>query len=485
MKRLVAVVCGLFIPIAASAQVSKQELLDLVAAGTDPDLIVALVQRTCIDFELDAPTLLELTPKVPKAALEAAMECTGGKQRPMTLECRILTAVTEPPELADFPVAIKHLHRGRLTLLLPDTDVWIREHHGEVRGFKARFKAMGGHTDRHMKVATEAQRVSGVKDFYVDSDPGLSLDELAAMQQDQILQHCSARATLVVTSEPDGAWVYVDGREQGRTPIELELLAGEREISVEADTYIPYAASLQLREGEQRELDAVLARQASLAIASEPAGAVILLGGAFAGQTPAEVFVGDGEHELRLVHPGYLDHDETVRVAAGEKRDLDAALEPNGADACYRAAASGPIAKAVKELDAGMRGLDLALRLPLYMVVSDKTFRKQPSTHVIDGRRVLFEPQMGKRFVDRPEEMLGKDLGGMAFGETAIEIAVSPPGRVTVTGVEKKKDTVIVELLHENGDKNAVYLDFTKGLDAVAMDDVFEALCLVAERPAA
>lgn len=486
MKRLLAVVCGLLIPIAASAQVSKQDLLDLAAAGTDPDLMVALIERTCIDFELDAPTLVELTPTVPKAALDAAMACTGANRKPATLECRIHQAMTAQPELADFPVAIKFLRRGRLTMLIPDTDVWTDQHLGDARGFKAQFKAIRAHTNREMTVATEAQRLPGVKEYHADSDPMLSLEELAAMQQEQILSHCSERATVVVISEPDDAWVYVDGKHRGRTPIEIELVPGEREISVEADDYAPYAISLELVGGERREVEAVLTRQAGLKVVSEPPGAVILLGDDFAGQTPAEIVVAEeGEHQLRLIHAGHRPYEETVELITGERFSVNASLEPAAGDACYQAGTSGPVAKAVKQLDDSMRGLDLELRVPLYMVVSSITFRKQPATHVIDGRRLLFEPQMGKRFVDRPEKMLGKDLGGMAFGETAVEIAASPPGRITVTEVESKKNAVAVHFLHENGDKNAIYLDFTKGLDGIAMDDVFEALCLVAERPAA
>lgn len=60
------------------AAMSKSQLLELVDKGVDTALIVQLVERDCVDFEVTAAVLLELSPRVPKDVLQAAMTCEGG-----------------------------------------------------------------------------------------------------------------------------------------------------------------------------------------------------------------------------------------------------------------------------------------------------------------------------------------------------------------------------------------------------------------------
>jgi hypothetical protein len=60
---------------AASGPITKDQLVELVAAKVDPGLVRRLVERDCVAFEIDAATLLELSPRVPKELLDAAMSC--------------------------------------------------------------------------------------------------------------------------------------------------------------------------------------------------------------------------------------------------------------------------------------------------------------------------------------------------------------------------------------------------------------------------
>lgn len=66
-------------PAVHAAGVSKQQLLDLQEAGVDVDLVVDLVHAECIDFHLDADTLLELAPVIDKRVLQAAFDCREGQ----------------------------------------------------------------------------------------------------------------------------------------------------------------------------------------------------------------------------------------------------------------------------------------------------------------------------------------------------------------------------------------------------------------------
>ena len=61
----------------ASAAISKADLLKLVEEGVDPSLILSLVQKECVDFDITPDILLELSGKVPREVLQAAIDCKG------------------------------------------------------------------------------------------------------------------------------------------------------------------------------------------------------------------------------------------------------------------------------------------------------------------------------------------------------------------------------------------------------------------------
>lgn len=83
LKKALLLSCTLFClgqPLAAA--LSKSQLLELVGKGVDTTLIVQLVERDCVDFEVTAEVLLELSPSVPKEVLQAAMSCKGAGAAP-------------------------------------------------------------------------------------------------------------------------------------------------------------------------------------------------------------------------------------------------------------------------------------------------------------------------------------------------------------------------------------------------------------------
>lgn len=67
---LVSAVC---LPVFAA--VSKKELLELVEKKVDTKVIVALVERDCVSFEITPTEVLELSARVPAGVLEAALRC--------------------------------------------------------------------------------------------------------------------------------------------------------------------------------------------------------------------------------------------------------------------------------------------------------------------------------------------------------------------------------------------------------------------------
>lgn len=129
-------------------------------------------------------------------------------------------------------------------------------------------------------------------------------------------------ATLNVTSLPDMAELYIDGLFEGLTPESLELPAGSYLVEVMAEDYNTYTQNVTLAPGQTELIDAVLqVVNGSIVISTEPAGASILLDGAFQGTSDADgdfviSDVGAGEHQLTILADGYNDAERSVDVPA-------------------------------------------------------------------------------------------------------------------------------------------------------------------------
>lgn len=138
-------------------------------------------------------------------------------------------------------------------------------------------------------------------------------------------------ADVTVTSDPEGAEIFVDGESTGQTtPAVVEILAGEHEVRLQAEGHESHRQRLLVAAEETRELPTVtLARADSrLALDSTPAGAGITLNGEFQGETPLELAVQSGtRYRLQAFRSGYAPASRTLELEPGEERALSLRLE--------------------------------------------------------------------------------------------------------------------------------------------------------------
>ncbi|MCP3961745.1 MAG: PEGA domain-containing protein [bacterium] len=478
----IVIVLAFALSLPAAAAVSRDELQEMVDSGTETGLIVALVERDCVDFEVGPEALIELSASIPREVLRAAVDCSAIATRPESKECKAYRAAAANPALADFPFWLSPTKKNPQVVYELTSGQWVDEQSAAGRGgrgFKGTFHLIREHTGKHLQLV-DALNAAGIGKFEFDDHSKLDTSaELRVRQNEAVLDACTARAKLHLTSAPEGAEVFVDGDLKGETPLELEMLSGEHRIEIASPTWAVHRETLRLREGETRSLRVQLERLARLAVSSEPAGAVVLVDGDTAGWTPTEVFVEPGDHEVELVQPRHAPHKETVSVSYGDALVIEARQMPVPEGSyCYDLAGSGPVDRGFDALSAGLVGSEMNLVVPLYMVVTSTMGRQLPSTHVVDGKRILFAPSSGKKYEDDPWALEGRELTGWAFGEFASEVLHVPPGPVTVTEVSRKKSAVVVELRHDTGEKNAIYFDFTRNLKQVGMEELAGAMCL-------
>ncbi len=135
---------------------------------------------------------------------------------------------------------------------------------------------------------------------------------------------------LLITTEPAGARVLVDGAPQASEPVRLEdLLIGRHELRAEEEGFVPERREVEVEEGRMKTVLLRLRPKGSLRVASTPPGARVLVDDRLRGTTPLDLAgIESGPHEVRCELEGYLTHAEEVEARVGEGAEVACRLVP-------------------------------------------------------------------------------------------------------------------------------------------------------------
>ncbi|MDH4028469.1 MAG: PEGA domain-containing protein, partial [Nitrospirota bacterium] len=129
-----------------------------------------------------------------------------------------------------------------------------------------------------------------------------------------LLTEAAAVGALTVASEPSPAFVYLDGKETGSTPIAIKnITAGEHIITVTKEGFADSSQSIIIKPGGITEAYARLDHESLIVrITTAPEGADIFWDEMNKGTSPATIEnVSKGRHKIRLSKE---DHDEQVDI---------------------------------------------------------------------------------------------------------------------------------------------------------------------------
>lgn len=112
--------------------------------------------------------------------------------------------------------------------------------------------------------------------------------------------------TLSVTSKPLGATIFVDGKDFGQTPKNIELLVGQHEVVVSKQGFMPEKQFVEVKENITGDLNVVLGTKTQTIIKTNPTNAKVYIDGVMKGNTPYTYDGNVGEHQIRLEKDGYL-----------------------------------------------------------------------------------------------------------------------------------------------------------------------------------
>ncbi|MCA9565685.1 MAG: PEGA domain-containing protein, partial [Myxococcales bacterium] len=133
---------------------------------------------------------------------------------------------------------------------------------------------------------------------------------------------------LIVTSNVDGAQVFVDGEVAGAAPIALGNLAvGTYDVEVRAADYETYRTRCVITAGRACTRNAVMFPSGGrLELSSNVEGAVLLIDGRQLGPLPYDGGIPAGTVEISVEAPGYLPWSREVVAEPGQPLNLQAQL---------------------------------------------------------------------------------------------------------------------------------------------------------------
>lgn len=214
-------------------------------------------------------------------------------------------------------------------------------------------------------------RMAGYRDYQVQAIVGAN----RRTEVFTTLEPLPPPGRLVITSEPSGADVSLDGVLRGLSPMTLEASPGVHEVRLGADGYQAEKVLAEVVSGNETPLHFSLlpttsgtaspaSVTGSVRVVSEPQGAAIIVDGEQRGVAPRTVRgLSPGEHRLVLSVSGYSSHEETIYVMAGETLLVNRTLARSITTTSNRTPTTTTPAKSALSLSASSSALVLALLL--------------------------------------------------------------------------------------------------------------------------
>jgi serine/threonine-protein kinase len=176
---------------------------------------------------------------------------------------------------------------------------------------------------RHVAVASLPGYRSYPKIFEVESN-GMDVE----------IQMRAITGTLLISSEPTGAEVFVDGRRvPGATNLQQDVAPGYHSVLVRKEGTGTAERSIRVQEGGLHPVHFVLrsegVERSRLSVRSNPAGAEIVVNDRQRlGITPADVDLPPGHYRVAVSRSGYRPVIQEIELTAGKPQNLDVTLSP-------------------------------------------------------------------------------------------------------------------------------------------------------------
>ena len=154
-----------------------------------------------------------------------------------------------------------------------------------------------------------------IKDGYYPWKKDITIERNEVLSADLVSTAEAAPSTLLISSIPTGARVFVNNQYAGSAPMEQVVRPGSYTVRLEAEGFTSLTETVDVSDGAEQRLQFTLEpEEQALTITSEPAGARVLLNGFEAGTTPYTGSFPPGFVTLRLELEGYDPIEEAIDI---------------------------------------------------------------------------------------------------------------------------------------------------------------------------
>lgn len=126
------------------------------------------------------------------------------------------------------------------------------------------------------------------------------------------------KAVLTLLSDPSEAKVKINGFENGKTPLKLELDAGTYRLVVEKEYFQSQAQNITLIPGEERTIAVVMLSTVGYLHVPAPDGISLYINDTFRGWAPDTLLLEEGVYTLSLKDKGKERYRQQIRIVAGQ-----------------------------------------------------------------------------------------------------------------------------------------------------------------------
>jgi len=184
--------------------------------------------------------------------------------------------------------------------------------------------------DNNLLLARGLQQLSLETDRYLAELLDIEITGFGALQELAVVLR-PAWAVVELESEPMGAMVSVDGETLGITPLQAEIIYGQRSIELSLTGYKTARLLTTLEPGTRVKPDVfrLEPNDGKLVLSTRPEGATVTVNGSFYGSTPITLVLASGvPQQIRLSRPGYQNTEKILSLRADEEQPLKLDLQP-------------------------------------------------------------------------------------------------------------------------------------------------------------
>ena len=140
-------------------------------------------------------------------------------------------------------------------------------------------------------------------------------------EQEFIFDLEPAWADVQIDTKPSGAEIFVDGKNVGLTPLDLDLIEGQHVLGIKKNGYKDFSTEIAVKARENIVLEPFnLSRlDSKLTIVSYPKGASVNIDSVYRGMTPVEIDLEPlVSHSVSVSKPGYKTMDQIIELKTVE-----------------------------------------------------------------------------------------------------------------------------------------------------------------------